>query len=185
MAGRARARDRADRDPGAAVQLRVGHRRDDDANPSDGAGNRLRRHTAGLPAGGQHRGLEVHGDPEEPHRLQRQGPVQGPGPADRRIQRRRAPQPAQREPPPATTTADSGSGTTAESGSGSGSTGSQGTSGSGSGDSSGQSGTATYYTWTATVRFGIGDNVTPSTRSAWSGSARCPTRRTPSWSSWA
>ncbi len=54
------------------------------------------------------------------------------------------------------TTTTTGSGTTTtESGSGSGSTGS-GTSGSGT--STGQSSAPKYYTWTATVRFGIGEN---------------------------
>jgi hypothetical protein len=52
-----------------------------------------------------------------------------------------------------TTTTDAGTTTTPGSGSGSGGTGSQGTPG------SGQSGTLTYYDWTATVRFGIGDDL--------------------------
>lgn len=58
-----------------------------------------------------------------------------------------------------TTTIGSDTGTSlgSGSGSGSGSSGSQGTSG--SGESTGQSGEARYYTWTATVRFGIGDDV--------------------------
>jgi hypothetical protein len=62
-----------------------------------------------------------------------------------------------------TATIDPGTGTTlgSESGSGSGSSGSQGTSGSGetTGETTGESGSAKYYTWTATVRFGIGDDA--------------------------
>jgi hypothetical protein len=54
------------------------------------------------------------------------------------------------------TTAGTGTGTTGTGTSGSGTSGSGTT---GSGDSSGQSGTLTYFTWTATVRFGIGDDV--------------------------
>ena len=157
VARRPRARDRADRDPGAAVELRVGHRRDarrrptPPAAPATGSGGSLPAFqpvvsTEGSKSSEIRKNLKGF-DTKDPFKVQGLptggGSRRGAAPARRGVAARHDHR----------TGAGTTTGTTAAPDRARPDPGSTGS----SGDSTGQSGNVTYYTWTATVRFGIGD----------------------------